>query len=95
MKKEDLKTLVKECISEMDLSRYIGNPPSNLRAVKLKNIPERVWINAPSTSQPPHKYHGRNGLAIKETDNTARFYFTDGDIVSMQIDPLYLSYGWK
>ena len=95
MKKEDLKNLVKECISEMDLPRYKGNAPSNLRAVKLTARPERVWINSPSTTNPYHKHHGKNGLGVKFSDDSDVFYFVDGDISSMEIDPIYLSYGWK
>lgn len=55
----------------------------------------RVWINAPGTLQPYHVYHGRNGIAIPDTNGQTRFYFTEGEVVSMRIDPLYLSDGWR
>jgi len=51
----------------------------------------RKWINQPSTLQQYHKYHGKNVLY----DATAEeVWFTEGDVISMQIDPLALSDGW-
>lgn len=59
----------------------------------------RVWINQPSTKQVDHKFHGLNGLiAIKEwnsSDLFIDFWPTSGDVVSMRIAKLSLSYGWK
>lgn len=52
--------------------------------------PKRVFINAPSASNPYHNLHGRVGIAILE-DTFVYIYFTDGPVVSQQIDPLYLS----
>ena len=54
------------------------------------NTPQRVWINSPSTLQPYHKYHGKVGIAVKENNNI-QIYLTEGVLVSMIIDPLYIS----
>lgn len=51
---------------------------------------QRVWVNSPSTLQPYHKLHGKVGIAVLEGD-IVYIYFTEGDVVSQQIDPLYLS----
>ena len=52
--------------------------------------PQRVWINSPSSLQPYHEYHGKIGIAVKEGNNV-RIYFTEGSLISMLIDPMYLS----
>jgi hypothetical protein len=57
--------------------------------------PIRVWVNAPSTLQTYHEFHGRNGLAISEDDTMAQLFFCEGPIISMRIDTLYLSLGWR
>jgi hypothetical protein len=62
--------------------------------IKLNNIPRRVWINAPSIYQCYHKYHGINGLAIEENDKVARFFFLNGDFISMLVPIMYLSENW-
>jgi len=55
-------------------------------------IPRRVWINAPSTLQPYHKFHGLRGIAVfVEALNDVAVYFADGPVRSIQVDPLYLS----
>lgn len=55
--------------------------------------PVRVWINAPSRLQPPHSMHGARGIAMidQHCSDTVRIYFCTGDIISMQVNPLYLS----
>ncbi len=56
--------------------------------------PQRMWINQPSTLQPLHKLHGKNVLAIRESQGWYTIYFLDGDVIS-QIAPLNtLSNGW-
>lgn len=56
--------------------------------------PKRVWINSPSTLQPYHKWHGKVGIAIQDVHKSGAkdivIYFTEGDIHSMIINPLYL-----
>ena len=63
-----------------------------------KNELQRMWINQPSKLQPLHHLHGRNVLAHHEYDtekmSTWRVYFLEGDIVSSQVDGLWLSRGW-
>ena len=51
----------------------------------------RKWINQPSTLQPYHKLHGVRVLF--DPDNNI-VYFTEGAVISQQIDPLALSDGW-
>lgn len=62
---------------------------------KQFEIPQRVWVNAPSTLQPEHRLHGRVGIAVLRVHKSGwqevRMYFTDGPIHSTQVDPLYLS----
>lgn len=52
--------------------------------------PTRVWINALSTLQPPHKYHGKTGIAHTNEKGVTRVYFEKGNVYSMEINPLYL-----
>lgn len=56
--------------------------------------PKRVWINCPSTLQPYHKFHGKVGIAHTSTNSLGytftRIYFTRGDMLNIEIDPLYL-----
>lgn len=54
-------------------------------------IPQRVWINNPSSLQPHHGLHGKVGIAVLESSGKVRLYFTVGSIHSMLINPLYLS----
>lgn len=55
---------------------------------------KRMWINQPSTLQTHHDLHGLNVLAVDE-GHTYRVYFLDGDIISMQVNKLALSTGWR
>lgn len=55
---------------------------------------KRMWINQPSTLQPRHSLHGRRVLAVEECPGTYRCYFTEGDLISTQIDSMALSDGW-
>ena len=57
--------------------------------------PERMWINQPSTSQPFHKWHGTNVLAVREGGDMWRAYFLSGTIISMRAPGLALSSGWN
>lgn len=54
---------------------------------------QRMWINQPSTSQPLHKLHGTNVLAIREGDGW-RIYFLSGAVISQQAPFDTLSDGW-
>jgi hypothetical protein len=65
--------------------------PSPPVAAKL---PERMWINQPSTHQAHHALNGTNVLAVHEYDDTYRVYFLSGPIVSQQMSRLALSKGW-
>lgn len=51
----------------------------------------RVWINCPSGLQPYHHLHGKTGIAIVEPWGWVRLHFTEGNIHSMVVNPLYLS----
>lgn len=62
--------------------------------MQLTAIPQRCWINAPSSHSPYYLLHGANVLAVLDTDGCARVYFVDGTVISMQVDPLFLSSGW-
>lgn len=59
------------------------------------NIPQRMWINQPSTLQPMHHLHGTNVLAIPDTDSTMRIFFLSGGVVSQQAPISALSPGWR
>jgi hypothetical protein len=52
----------------------------------------RKWVNQPSTLQQYHKLHGKRVLF---DPNEEVIYFTEGDVISQQIDPLALSDGWN
>ena len=57
----------------------------------------RYWVNAPSTLQDYHFMHGMKVLADlnqRETKNRVRAYLTQTNIVSLRVDPMYLSPGW-
>lgn len=56
---------------------------------------DRMWINQPSTQQPLHQLHGKNVLAVKESENMYRIYFLSGDTISMRAHSNTLSWGWK
>jgi hypothetical protein len=56
---------------------------------------QRVWINAPSTLQPYHQYHGKIGIGIREihkagADNVV-VHFTEGPLLNMIVNPMYLA----
>jgi hypothetical protein len=50
----------------------------------------RKWINQPSTLQP---YHALDGKRVIYDPNTEEIWFTEGDIISQQIQPIALSSG--
>lgn len=58
------------------------------------NLPRRMWINQPSTSQPNHPLHGVRVYAIREDENTSRVYFLKGPVIDQQISTQHLSEGW-
>lgn len=60
----------------------------------MSNLPQRCWINQPSTQQPLHHLHGTNVLAVKETESTYRIYFLSGPIISQQAPANSLSKNW-
>lgn len=55
--------------------------------MKLTDVPIRVRINIPSFHDPQHNLHWKVGIAVKEPNipETARVFFTEGDLVSTQI----------
>lgn len=57
-------------------------------------VPERMWINQPSTLQPLYHLHGTNVLAIPDTSQVMRIFFLSGDVVSQQAPNNTLSPGW-
>ncbi len=59
------------------------------------NLPQRMWVNQPSTLQLLHSLHGKNVLAVAEHDDVMRIYFVDGPIVSQQAPRNSLSVGWR
>jgi hypothetical protein len=60
----------------------------------ITSTPIRVWVNQPSTSQPPHHLHGQRFLAVHEKDDIFRIYFLSGSVISQQISKDALCYGW-
>lgn len=54
-------------------------------------IPKRVWVNQPSKLQSHNKYHGKVGIAHTITNSLGNafttIYFTEGDLISMEINP--------
>lgn len=61
---------------------------------KRASIPQRMWINQPSTLQTHHALHGKHVLAVREYGDTYRVYFLAGQTVSQQVSGLALSIGW-
>lgn len=51
----------------------------------------RAWINQPGTLQPLHHLHGRRCIAIYDRPGNVRLWFTEGDVYSMDADPLWIS----
>jgi hypothetical protein len=62
--------------------------------MKLSHIPQRAWINQPSTTQPMHHWHGTLVLATSDSPGMARVYFIKGAMVSASIPAVALSEGW-
>lgn len=58
----------------------------------MKKLPQRMWVNQPSTLQPLHYLHGTNVLAVH--DYTWRVYFLKDAVESMQSASPCLSKGW-
>lgn len=56
---------------------------------------KRMWINQPSTLQPHHGLNGKNVLAEVLSPVYARVWFTEGNIISMEIARRCLSEGWR
>ena len=54
----------------------------------------RFWVNQPSTSQLHHKLNGTLVLALDTGDAIVRVWFTEGDVVSMEMHRMALSPGW-
>lgn len=65
--------------------------------IKLSHIPKRVWVNAPSTHQMFHAFHGTNGLAMQSLSykDYALFFPISGSNYSMEITKESLSEGWN
>jgi hypothetical protein len=57
---------------------------------------ERMWINQPSTLQEFHHLHGARVLAQASVYGpfARRVWFTQGDVVSMEVPEWVLSPGW-
>lgn len=65
--------------------------PTATKAETYK-VPKRVWINAPSTHDQYHKWHGKVGIAVQEKSGVVSVYFTEGDMHSMIVNPFYLEF---
>jgi hypothetical protein len=50
----------------------------------------RAMIDQPSRIQPLHKYHGMKGIAVESKD-TCQMWFTEGEIISMEVPKLCLT----
>lgn len=61
---------------------------------KLKQSPQRCWIDEPRINAPLHKYHGLVGIGYTQTNSLGNeittLYFTSGPVRGIQIDPKYL-----
>ncbi len=57
-------------------------------------MPQRMWINQPSTNQPFHSMNGMREIAFPDGWNEARVFFLEGDVVSCRMSWLHLSAGW-
>jgi DNA-directed RNA polymerase subunit RPC12/RpoP len=57
---------------------------------------QRYWVNQPSGLQKFHKYHGQRVLATTQLQHHGFCvcYFTEGDVISMEIEVDALSAGW-
>jgi hypothetical protein len=56
---------------------------------------KRMWINQPSTHQQHHGLHGVNVLCNDLGQQFVYVWFTSGPVVSMKINRLALSAGWR
>jgi len=56
---------------------------------------QRYWINAPSTLQPVHHWHGKRVLCDKQPNTVVTVYFTEGETISAMIPSMYLANGWR
>ncbi len=67
---------------------------TNSLVMKNKKTFYRAWINAPSTLQTDHKFHGMKGFRGEDyTKITCVFYPIDGDVVSFIADRITISEG--
>ena len=69
----------------------------SIKGSKKSDI-QRMWINAPSTLQEDHKFHGKNVLVdIKDHtfEHSVYVYFTEGNTESCLINRISLSKGWN
>lgn len=48
----------------------------------------RGWVNQPSTHQPLHSLHGKKCIVIHDRPGNVRLWFTEGEIHSVDADPL-------
>lgn len=55
----------------------------------------RAWINQPSKLQPLHRLHGTRCIAVYNRPGNVQLWFTEGEIHSMDADPLCISEGTK
>lgn len=56
----------------------------------------RYWINASSTLQAAHKFHGTNVIGpMPLSDEFITVYPTAGDVMSLRVSRLALSPGWR
>lgn len=65
------------------------------RSYDQTNLPQRMWVNQPSSQQSHHDMHGMNVLAVWDYGEIMRVYPTSGDIVSTQMHYTALSPGWR
>lgn len=64
-----------------------------MKKIKFEK-PTRVWVNAASKNNPLYKHHGKCGIVHQSINSLGNIettlYFTEGPVLSMSIDPLYL-----
>ncbi len=61
---------------------------------QIHQAPRRMWINQPAATQPLHKRHGQNVIAVPDYGNGHRCYPLSGETVSFYAPAGCASEGW-
>lgn len=51
----------------------------------------RAFINQPSKNQSLHKLHGKRGIAFEKSPKDITMYFSEGDLISIQVQKAFIS----